>query len=163
MFLLFLIIFLPLIEFVGSGIVAKHIGIGLSLLWVIADVIIGFFILMTSGGKLLHRAKESINDDIYPFEEMYDGFCIIVGAGLLIFPGFVSDILAVPLLVPAIRGWIFRFLKSQHNSLLGELSKSSQGFTSWYYKETTRTPDGTTTIEGTFRTTDDDKTLPPQN
>lgn len=164
MLLFLLIIFLPLLEIIGFIVIGGQIGVGLSLLWVIADVIIGSMLLATMGGRTLQKAKKSAATETYPFEEVFDGFCIMIGALLLIFPGFISDVLALPLLIPPVRHWIFLFLKHKHNNVFNDLSKSSQGFTTWYYEES---PDGTTikefrggstikTIEGEFRSPADD-------
>ena len=156
--LLLLVIFLPILEIIGFIVIGGQIGVGLSLLWVMADVFVGSLILSTMGGKTLRKAKESVQTDIYPFEEMFDGFCIIIGALLLIFPGFISDFLALPLLVPPVRHWIFVFLKYKHGAVFDDLSKRSRGFTYWYYEE--RGSDGSIkTIEGDFKSTDEDKQL----
>lgn len=158
MFIIFLM--LPLLEIAGFIEIGGKIGVGLSLLWVIAATVAGFMLLTTMGLQTLKKAKSSVDADIYPFEEMFDGFCILLGAGLLIFPGFVSDFLSLPLLIAPVRGWIFKFLKSQHNSVLNNLSKNSQGFTAWYYEE--RKNGSSKTIEGEFKRVDKDERLPPE-
>jgi len=158
MIVIFLIVFLPLLEIAGFIIIGGKIGIGWSLLWVILDTMAGFYILATMGSQTLQKAKKSVDADIYPFEEMFDGFCILAGALLLIFPGFISDFLALPLLLPPLRHWIFRFLKASHESILNDLGKTSRGFTYWYYEE--KSPDGTKTIEGDFKRVERDKELP---
>jgi UPF0716 family protein affecting phage T7 exclusion len=157
--LLFLLFMLPLLEIAGFIVIGGRIGVGSSLLWVIFDVIAGFWLLTAMGAATLNKAKASVKADVYPFEEMFDGFCIIFGAALLIFPGFISDFIALPLLFPPSRRLIFLFLKTQHDSILKDLSKKSQGFTYWYYEEhkTGATPGKT--IEGEFRREDDDKKL----
>ena len=95
---------------------------------------------------------------VRPLEDMFDGVCIIVGALLLIFPGFISDFLALPLLLPLTRHWIFLFLKRQHGGILNDINQKSQGFSYWYYEES-RSGDTVKTIEGDFRSTDEDKKL----
>ena len=166
-----LIIFLPLLEIAGFIVIGGEIGVGLSLLWVIAATIAGFYFLATMGAQTLQKAKKSVDADIYPFEEMFDGFCILLVAGLLIFPGFISDFLALPLLIAPLRRGIFKFLKYRHESVLNNLSKSTQGFTCWYYEERQGGPgyaggsaeaSGRKTIEGDFKRADGDKneTLP---
>lgn len=157
MLVLLILIFLPLLEISGFIIIGGKIGIGLSLLWIIVDAIAGFMLLTTLGGQTLRKAQKSTTADAYPFEEMFDGFCIIIGALLLIFPGFFSDFMALPLLLPPVRSWLFKFLKEQHSGFFDNLGKSSQGFTSWYYEE--RGPRGSKTIEGEFTSRDDTKNL----
>jgi UPF0716 protein FxsA len=158
MFLILLVILLPLLEIIGFIMIGGEIGIGWSLLWVIMDAIVGLTILNTLGDRTLHKAKKAVEENAFPFEEMFDGFCIIVGALLLIFPGFISDLLALPLLIPPVRHWIFVFLKHKHRDLFNDLGKTSRGFAYWYYEE--RNGDAGKTIEGNFRNTDkDDKLL----
>lgn len=153
-------IFLPLLEIAGFIIIGGKIGVGLSLLWVAASTLAGFYFLAAMGTQTLQKAKKSVDADIYPFEEMFDGLCILLGALLLIFPGFVSDFLALPLLIAPLRRGIFRFLKYQHKTVLDNLSKNTQGFTCWYYEE--RRGGSPPTIEGNFRRVDkgSDKALP---
>jgi UPF0716 protein FxsA len=152
---LFLMISLPLLEIAGFIVIGGKIGVGLSLLWVIASTFAGFYFLATMGTQTLQKAKKSVDADIYPFEEMFDGFCILLGGLLLIFPGFVSDFLALPLLIAPARRGIFKFLKFQHESVLNNLSKSTQGFTYWYYEE--RKGGASRTIDGDFRRVDEGK------
>jgi UPF0716 protein FxsA len=156
--LFLLIIFLPLLEIAGFIAIGGRIGVGLTLLWVIADTIIGFSLLSTLGAGTMRRARQSAQAEVYPFEEMFEGFCIIAGALLLIFPGFISDFLALPLLLPPLRRGVFLFLKRRHKNLFDDLGTSSRGFTSWYYEERGHGR-AAHTIEGEFRKTDNDKRI----
>ena len=161
MLTLLLVIFLPLLEIAGFIIIGGEIGIGKSLLWVIASTIGGFYLLTTMGSATMAKARQSVDADIYPFEEMFDGFCILIGSLLLIFPGFISDFLALPLLLTPSRKMIFRFLKSQHESVLENFTKNAEGFSYWY-SEKTHSPQGSPTIEGEFtviENKDNDKKL----
>jgi UPF0716 protein FxsA len=157
MWVFLLVIFLPLLEIAGFIIIGGKIGIGLSLLWVIADVIAGYLLLCNIGAATLRKAQQSARTDVYPFEEMFDGFCIIAGALLLIFPGFISDFFALPLLIPPLRHWLFVWLKYKHQNIFNDLSQQSRGFTYWYYEE--RTGHSTKTIEGEYRNTDENKKI----
>ncbi|MBI3441270.1 MAG: FxsA family protein [Proteobacteria bacterium] len=159
MIIFFLVLFLPLLEIAGFIIIGGKIGVGWSLLWVIVATMMGFYFLTTMGTQTLQKAKQSVEADVYPFEEMFEGLCILLGALLLIFPGFISDFMALPLLIAPVRRWIFRFLKYQHESLFNDLSKGTRGFTYWYYEER-KSPGATTIIEGDFKQLDDDKKLP---
>ena len=151
-----MIIFLPVIEIIGFIVIGGKIGAVLSVLWVIADAIIGFTLLTTLGAKALRKLEKAVAAGTAPVEEMFDGFCIIIGALLLIFPGFISDFMALPLLIAPVRHWIFLYLKHKHGDILNDLGKTSQGFTYWYYKS-----DNTSvkTIEGDFKSIDQDKKL----
>ena len=153
---LFLVIALPLLEIAGFIMIGGEIGVGMSLLWVIGSVIVGFSLLSSMGKQTLQKAQKSVDAEVYPFEEMFDGICILIGALLLIFPGFVSDFLAIPLLVPFIRRGIFIFLKSQHKDVLDKFSRNAEGATFWYCEKrgggSEKREGGTSkTIEGDFR------------
>lgn len=155
----FLLIVLPLLEIAGFIVIGGRIGVGLSLLWVVAAALAGFYFLAAMGAQTLQKAKKSVDADVYPFEEMFDGLCLLAGGLLLIFPGFVSDFLALPLLAAPVRRAIFKFLKYQHESVLNNLSKGTQGFTYWYYEE--RKTAAPRTIEGEFRRVEENKDKPP--
>lgn len=146
---------LPLLEIAGFIIIGGKIGVGWSLLWVIASTMAGFWFLATMGTQTLQKAKKSVDADIYPFEEMFDGLCILTGALLLIFPGFISDFLALPLLTAPVRRLIFRLLKSSRSSVLDNLGKTAQGATYWYYEE--RKNSAAPLIEGDFKRVDEEK------
>jgi len=156
MTVLLLIVFLPLLEIAGFIVIGGKIGVGLSLLWVVAATMGGACFLAAMGTQTMQKAKKSVAADIYPFEEMFDGLCILLGASLLVFPGFISDFLALPLLVAPARRGIFRFLKSRHGSVLDNLSKGTQGFTYWCYEEK-KSPIEAKTIEGDFKRVEGDK------
>ena len=150
---LLIFILLPLLEIAGFVVIGGEIGLGMSLLWVIAAAIGGFYTLITMGAQTMVKAQKSVEADVYPMEEMFDGFCILIGSLLLIFPGFISDFLSLLFLIPMIRKGIFLILKSQNESVLDGFSKNAQGFTCWY-SEKTNGGDNKETIEGEFTRVD---------
>jgi len=149
----FIVIILPLLEIIGFIVIGGEIGLGKSLLWLALSTFAGFYLLATMGASTLKKAQKSIEADIYPFEEMFDGFCIVIGSVLLIFPGFISDFLAIPLMLPPVRRLIFWFLKSRHESVLDGFSQKAEGFSSWYSEKKNPLPDSTI-IEGEFTVID---------
>lgn len=171
--LLQMIILLPLIELIGSIEIGAKIGIGFSLLWIFIDILAGFALLFTLLGSTMAQAKpaEDISDAAvqnnldaaaqHALERMFDGFCIMVAALLLISPGFISDFLALPLLIPPVRHWVYNFLREKHQELFHNINQSSQGFSAWYYEE--RSPMGVKTIEGVFTHTDAPPADTPQD
>lgn len=156
---LFFVITLPLLEIAGFIMIGGEIGVSMSLLWVIGSVIVGFSLLSSMGGQTLQKAQKSVDAEVYPFEEMFEGICILIGALLLIFPGFISDFLAIPLLVPFIRRGIFIFLKSQHKDVLDKFSRNAEGATFWYCEKRSgsekRKGSTSKTIEGNFKHLED--------
>lgn len=153
-FLLFII--LPLLEIAGFVVIGSKIGFGYTILWLIAAIFLGIYSLAFQGKSALTRANKSINNDTYPLKEMFDGIFIIIGALLLIFPGFVSDIIAVFFLTPPIRWAIYEILKAQNESVLEEFTKSGESFTSRYYENDI--PNNSSTIEGEYTVVNKEKT-----
>ena len=48
-----------------------------------------------------------------PVYEVFNGFCLAAAAILLIIPGFLTDIVALALLLPWVRRWLFDWLVSR--------------------------------------------------
>ncbi len=159
MLILFLIIIFPLIEITGFVIIGGEIGFGYSVLWVLMAVMAGFHFLTTMGGATLKKAKQSVDGDVYPLEEMFDGVCVLIGSLLLIIPGFVSDFISVLFLVPFLRKGIFLLLKSQHESVLDRFTKSGEDFSGWY-SEKTNSYAGDDIIEGEYTVVEKREELP---
>ncbi len=167
MFLLPLIIFLPILEIIGFIVIGGRIGVGWSFLWLIADVVVGFMLLRSINERPRRAARNPNNAEEAALEDMFDGFCIFAGAMLLIFPGFVSDFFAAPLLIPPVRHLLFLYLKRRHIGVMDNINTTSQSFTYWYSSDGTSgtgsgTPHkdaGSQTIEGEYRNVGDEKKL----
>lgn len=146
MFIFFLIIFLPLIEIIGFILIGGKIGTGLSLLWVIAAAVIGFTLLTQGRKKLVQRSNS-------PVEQLFDNLCIIAAALLLIFPGFISDFMALPLLIPRMRQWIFMFLKRRHGDILDDIAVQQSAY---WGPENENDGSAPKTIEGDYKRIDEE-------
>lgn len=55
-------------------------------------------------------AQASLDAGRFPADAVFDGVCLLLAGGLLLFPGFVSDVLAALLLIPPIRRALQRWL-----------------------------------------------------
>jgi UPF0716 protein FxsA len=95
LFLLFPIIELALLIKVGGA-----IGVLPTLLLVIATAILGSVLLRVAGVATAWRAREKLGRGELPEQEMLEGLLIAVGGGLLLLPGFISDIFGVVCLIP---------------------------------------------------------------
>ena len=67
--------------------------------------------------------KQALNLKILPTYEIVDGFIILIGALLLIIPGFISDFIGIILLTQitrkTIRNWLLSKIKSQYIKKFG--------------------------------------------
>jgi UPF0716 protein FxsA len=98
LFLLFPIIELALLIQVGSA-----IGVLPTLLLVIGTAVLGSVLLRIAGVATAWRAREKLARGELPEQEMLEGLLIAVGGGLLLLPGFISDIFGVLCLIPLTR------------------------------------------------------------
>ena len=92
--------------------------------WVIVLIIftgiVGAGLAKHQGLETLHRAQKSISMGIVPQEEIFDGVCILIGAILLLKPGFITDAIGFFLLIPTTRTplkrWMQTILRKMMNS-----------------------------------------------
>ncbi len=167
MFLLPLIIFLPILEIIGFIVIGGRLGILWSFLWLVADVVVGSMLLRSINERPRRTARNPENMEEAALEDMFDGFCIFAGAMLLIFPGFVSDFFAAPLLIPPVRHLLFLYLRHKHGGVIDNINTTSQSFTYWYSADsesgartgTHHESAASQTIEGEYRNVGDDKKL----
>ncbi|KFX68352.1 exclusion suppressor FxsA [Pseudomonas taeanensis MS-3] len=98
LFLLFPVIELALLIKVGSA-----IGVLPTLLLVIGTAILGSVLLRIAGVATAWRAREKLARGELPEQEVIEGLFIAIGGGLLLLPGFISDIFGVLCLIPFTR------------------------------------------------------------
>lgn len=116
-----LLIFLPLIEIAGFIVIGGEIGLGASLLWLIGAGMLGSYILRGQGG--VWARVQTADDDLFVIEGMFDAVSLLLAGILLVFPGFISDIVALPLLAPQIRHLIFQRLQKNPNGFVRRHAK----------------------------------------
>ncbi len=90
-------------EIITFGIVADEIGFFGTLGLCFLSALAGGLLVKMQGMVTLTRAQESLDRGITPMGALFDGICLFAAGMLFIFPGFVSDLLALCLLVPQIR------------------------------------------------------------
>ena len=108
-----------LLELAIFIVVGKSIGVLPTLLFVIGSAIGGFYLTKKTG---LHSAKaiqSSIQQGQAPGVALIDGFLSLLGAILLIIPGFISTVVGALMLAPtkklfkpAIFFWLRRKMKN---------------------------------------------------
>jgi len=90
-----LIVFAPVVELsvlIGSGV---KFGILNTLLFVILTSIIGMLLTKRFGLRAYREIQEKIRNREMPGEAMMDGLFIFAGGMLLLFPGFISDLIGL--------------------------------------------------------------------
>lgn len=107
-----LVVALPLMEIAAFVLVGQAIGVGATLLLVVAAAVAGALLVKSRGLALLARFRDMAQRGEWPGPELFDDFFLIVAGLLLILPGFVSDAVAVALLFGPLRRAIHRWGRS---------------------------------------------------
>ena len=108
--LLLFILALPITEFVVFQQVGDLIGLWPTLALVLASFIAGLLILRRRGYATLTLAQACLARHESPLPPVLHGVTVMVAGALLVIPGFVSDAIAILLLIPQVRSAIGRWL-----------------------------------------------------
>ncbi|AIR89637.1 FxsA family protein [Pseudomonas cremoricolorata] len=111
-FLLLLLVF-PVLELFVFVKVAGAIGFFPALLLIIAGSALGLLVMRVAGLATALRARESLQRGELPAEEMFQGMMLAIGGGLLLIPGFLSDIVGLVCLLPFSRHFAARELRAR--------------------------------------------------
>ena len=117
--MLFLLLLLawPVAELFVAIEVANAIGVLYTIILLIAGWPIGTWALRSQGAAVWRRFTLAVSEGRPPANEVIDGALVLVGGGLLITPGFITDALGLLMLLPptraAIRGLVVRNFRSR--------------------------------------------------
>jgi UPF0716 protein FxsA len=100
---LFLFLLFPIIELAVLIKVGSVIGVLPTLLLIIGSGVLGAVLLRVAGVATAFRARERLARGELPEQEVIEGLLIAVGGGLLLLPGFISDIFGLLCLFPFTR------------------------------------------------------------
>lgn len=73
--------------------------------------IVGAWLAKREGISVIRRMQEALNAGRVPATELVDGFLILLAAALMLTPGFLTDIVAIFLLLPPVRALLRRELR----------------------------------------------------
>lgn len=111
-FLLLFLIF-PILELYVFFKVSSSIGFFAALLLIFAGSALGVLVLRVAGLATALRARESLQRGELPAEDMFHGLMLAVGGGLLLIPGFISDVVGLVFLLPFVRRLFARKLRER--------------------------------------------------
>lgn len=105
MFVVLAIAFLvvPVAELYVIVKVAGGIGIPETILLLIAISVVGAWLARVAGLGVLNRLQRTVRAGKVPSAELVDGALVLFAGALMITPGFLSDLLAILLLLPPSR------------------------------------------------------------
>ncbi|MCB9948586.1 MAG: FxsA family protein [Rhodospirillaceae bacterium] len=108
--LLLLLVFIgiPVLEIAGFVVVGRQIGLWPTLGLVVATALAGTVLLRQQGLATLRRAEAALARGEPPAGPLFDAACLLVGAVMLLTPGFFTDALGLCLMIPRLRTWLGR-------------------------------------------------------
>ncbi|NLM04547.1 MAG: FxsA family protein [Clostridiales bacterium] len=118
-----LILLLITLAFVELAILIKLgtiIGTGKTILIIILTSFLGVYLAKLAGINTIYRILTEIENRQIPKDELLNGLCIILGGGLLIFPGIITDTIGFLLLIPMTRNIIKDILKNKMKKIIRE-------------------------------------------
>jgi UPF0716 protein FxsA len=101
--LLVLLVALPIAELAVLVQVAGSIGVFETIGLLILVSIVGVWLAKRAGLGVIARMRETQARGEAPSRELADGALILLAAGLLVLPGFISDVVGILLLLPPVR------------------------------------------------------------
>ncbi len=109
--LLFLVfVVLPLVEIYVLIQVGQVIGIGPTILLLVADAVVGTWVVRHEGGRAWQALRDALDSGRMPAKEIADGALILMGGTLMVAPGFVTDAFGILLILPFTRPLFRRVL-----------------------------------------------------
>lgn len=101
----FLLLFLlfPVLELFVFFKVSVAIGFFPALALIIAGSAIGVLVVRVAGLATALNARQSLQRGELPAEQVFQGLMMAIGGGLLLLPGFISDVLGLLCLLPFTR------------------------------------------------------------
>ena len=91
--------------------VGHAIGILNTLALLILVSVVGAWLAKREGLGVLRRMQAALHAGRVPGTELIDGFLVLLAAALMLTPGFLTDIMAILLLLPPVRAVVRRELR----------------------------------------------------
>ena len=106
-----LFIVVPILELYVIIQIGGLIGIWPTLALLLADALLGSFLLRHQGRGAWERFNKALAERRFPGQEVADGLLIAIGGTLLLAPGFLTDIVGLLFLIPPTRAIVRGLMK----------------------------------------------------
>ena len=117
LFVLFIIV--PIVELAVVIQVGQVVGVGWTLVALIAMSVIGAALVKSEGLRAWRRVREALAEARMPAEEVVDGALVLLGGALLLTPGFLTDAVGLFLVLPPTRGLLNRTVRGRVRGVFG--------------------------------------------
>ena len=123
--LFFLIIIVPIIEIYLFIKIGSQIGAFNTVLLIFLTAVIGLIYVRYEGFNTLKSAIGQMLKNELPIFEIMSGAALVIGAFLLIVPGFLTDILGLLFVIPITRRFFFKKITSKYKNKKKTLLRES--------------------------------------
>jgi UPF0716 protein FxsA len=114
LFLVVLFIVIPLVEIAVIIQVGDWLGLVNTIGLLILVSVVGAWLVKHQGLGVLRRIGEQRQAGQVPAAAVFDGALILLAGALLLFPGFVTDVFGLLLLLPPVRAGVRAFLRRRY-------------------------------------------------
>jgi UPF0716 protein FxsA len=104
------LLLLPLAEIAGFVLVGKAVGVWVTLALVMLSFVAGMMLLRRQGIGILQKMSMQGRSGAIPGRELLRPAMLVIAAILLIIPGFISDIIALLIFIPAVRDHAWNYV-----------------------------------------------------
>ena len=111
---LFLIIIVPIIEIYLFIKIGSQIGAFNTVLLIFLTAFVGLIYVRYEGFNTLKSAIGQVVKNEVPLFEIMSGAALVIGAFLLILPGFLTDVLGLIFVIPITRKLFFKKITSKY-------------------------------------------------
>ena len=109
LFVLFLVV--PIAELAVIVAVGERVGIPETILLVVLISAAGAFMAKRQGLRVVSAIRRRLDRGEMPGTELIDGLLVLVAGLLMLTPGFLTDVVALLLLLPLVRAGIRRLVR----------------------------------------------------
>ena len=147
--LLFLVF--PLVELAVMIKVGSAIGVLATIMLLLLSAVVGVWIIRIGGLTTALRARVRMSQGQLPDHEMISGLFLAIAGGLLLLPGFISDIAGFMLLLPPVQTFLITKIKAR-----AQVHASAQTFEHTPFEQAERAePRIRNVIEGEYKRHDE--------
>jgi UPF0716 protein FxsA len=102
---------LPLLDTVALVLLGGRLGFWPTVALTLLSGVVGAWLAKHQGRTVWTTIRRDFSAGRMPDQGVLDGICILVAAGMLMAPGFLTDFVALALLLPAVRAPITAYAR----------------------------------------------------
>jgi len=105
------VVLVPILELYILIATGRTLGAGGILLLLLTTAFLGVWLMRSQGFLAWQRIQNALAEGIMPGNEMVEGLLILGGGLLLLFPGFLTDLCGLLMILPWTRVWFREMIK----------------------------------------------------